>query len=276
MPPLTLLYLLFLVGFVFGAVRVHRLIVASRKAAQWPNTLYQWSSIPLPSWRYEPIAVTAILIHALSVLCLGFLALRAASNPGILSIPILASDTTIRVLVWFIQCGSILVVSNQVGSILMTSLMVVFRKELIALAITESGIGFGQYFLPWRWFSHFTVDNEAGLIRKYSVFAPDMPSLTFGMPDQPALVELKELLSRFLPLHPPEVKRAWYHTQRLLIPTMILVCLLIIVLAWLASYLPLELSLFVMTLLTTLLVFAGGVVLNKFAFGVLIRVPAKV
>jgi hypothetical protein len=71
-----------------------------------------------------------------------------------------------------------------------------------------------------------------------------------------------------LPVHPSEGKRAWYRTKTLLLPTMLLACLAIVAAGWLATYLSRELALFVLAVLTALLVFLGGMVLHKFAFGV--------
>ena len=269
MPPLILLFTLSIVGTIAGAIYAYRLIVTARQAGQRSDTLRAWSEMPLPSWRHEPHSTIAILIHTLAALGLGFVALRAASNDGILSSPLFANDAQMIVLVWFIQCGSILMVGFHIGSLLITFPLTVFRREPVALAITEQGVIHGRNTLPWHWFSHFAVDSEAGMLILYSPFSPDLPTLISKPPKSVSLVELGDTMHAFLPSHPSVGRRAWFQQKFYLVPTMILVCLSIIALGWLASSLQRELALFLMALLMVLLIFLGGKVLSLFAFGVL-------
>ena len=262
------LFILFTVGMIAGAVRAYRLVMANRKAGQRDNTLYEWLEKPLPSWKYEYLATTALLIHTLSTLVLGFLALRAASNQGLIDNPLFAHDTTMISLVWFIQYGCILVVSYHLGSVLISFPLIVFRSQSVAIAITDKGISYGMYFMPWDWFSHFSIDRDGGILRLYSAFSLDLPSLTLKLPESISVGELDDTMDGFLPIRLSEGNHAWYRTKLLLIPTMLLACLLVIALGWLASLLSMELSLFVIALLTSLLVFLGGLILNPFAFGV--------
>jgi hypothetical protein len=261
-------FVFFIVGTMAGALYAYRLIMASRQPGQRSATLNQWWEKPLPAWKYEPHASAAILIHTLSVLVLGFLALSAASNPGIVNNPLYANDTIMMALVWFVEYGSILIVGYLLGSLLIGFPLIVFRKTPVAVAITEKGMAFGRNLLPWRWFSHFAIDRDAGILRLFSAFSPDLPSMTLKLPEPVPLVELDGTLQGFLPVHPPESSRAWYQTKYLLLPAMLLACLAIVAAGWLASRLSRELSLFAITLLTTLLVFLGGRILNMVAFGV--------
>jgi hypothetical protein len=269
MPPLTLLFILLIMGIIAGAIRTNRLITTSRKAAQSPDTHCEWSEMPLSSWKYEPFAAAAILIHTLSILFLGVVALRAASNRGILSNPSLIHDTTMILLVWFIQCGSISIIGYQLGLLMIAFPRIVFRRDPVTYTITDKGMALGQNFLPWRWFSHFSIDRDEGILRLYSAFSSDLSSLTSRPPASGSLEDLGEIIQRYLPLRPPECHRAWYQTKFLLIPTMLFSCLSVVAIGWLASHLSLELALFVIALLTTILTFLGGLVINIFAFGVL-------
>jgi hypothetical protein len=268
MPTPMFLFILFMVGIMAGAFYAYRLIVASRKASHRSDALHAWSEKPLRSWKYEPCATSAILIHTLTALMLGFLALGSLSNQGILTNPFLANDASMIVLVWFIQCGSILVVGYQLGPLLIAFPLIMLRSTPVAAAITQTGMVIGQNFLPWRWFSHFSVDSEKGIFRLYSAFAPDLPSLTLKLPGSIPLAELDETLRGFLALRPSGGNRVWYQSKFLLLPTMLMACLLVVVPGWLASHLSLELALFVFALLASFLTYLGGLIVNLFAFGV--------
>jgi len=269
MPTPMLLFILFIAGTTAGAISAYRLIVASRKAGQRSDALCEWSEMPLPTWRYEPYAITAILFHTFAVMALTVAALHAASNPGILNNPLFANDTNMIAMGWFIQCGSIGLIGYQLGPLLIAIPLIILRREPLAYAITEKGMVLGRNLLPWRWFSHLSIDSDGGILRLYSAFSPDLPSLISKPPESVPLVELSNTIHGFLPLYPSKDNRAWYRTKFLLIPTMLLVCLPVVAAGWLAFRLPRELSLFVIALLASILIFLGGKVISLFAFGVL-------
>jgi hypothetical protein len=268
MPTLSLLFDFYFLGVIAGAIYSYLMITASRKAGQRPGLLRTWLQMPLSSWRYEPDPTTAILIHTIAVLVISLLALSAASNNGILSIPLFTPDATIIALVWFIQCGSLLVIGYQLGALLLGFPLIVFRRAPVAIAITEQGMLFGSTFLPWHWFSHFSLASHEGILRLFSAFSPDLPSLILKPPDSIPLKELEDILHDFLPLQPAQAKRAWYQTKSLLVPIMLLACLPVIVITWLVSHLQRELALFGIALFTVTLAYLGGRLLKIFAFGV--------
>ncbi len=206
------LFIFFTVGAIAGAVYAYRLITTARKAMQTPGSLYAWPAVPLSSWKFEPEASTAILVHTLAILSLGLFALSAAWNGGILSYPFFANDTTMIALVWFVQYGSILVTGYQLGATLITFPLVIFRRKPVPAAITEKGMTFGRNFLPWSWFSRFAIDGGEGILRLYSAFAPDLPSLTLKLPESIPMEELAEAMQKFLPAHPAG-GRAWYQNE---------------------------------------------------------------
>jgi hypothetical protein len=269
MPPLILLIILFIVGTIAGVIHTYRLIAAARKAGPRSAVLSEWSGMPLPSWKYESYATTAMLIHILAVLVLAVAALRTASNPGILNNPLIANDTSLIGMVWFIQCGCYALMGYQLGAVLNGILLIVLRKEPVAMAVTEKGMLHGQNLLPWGWFSHFTIDHDAGILRLYSAFSPDLPSLIAKLPEPVPLAELSNTIHKFLPSQPPEGKRAWYRMKFLLVPAMLLLCLTVVTAGWLASPLQREVALFLIVMLMSILIFLGGRVITLFAFGVL-------
>lgn len=256
-----------ILGTAAGAWRAFRLIAASRKTSPRDDVLLEWSEKPLPSLKYEPFAVAAIFLHILAGLALGAIALHASANPGLAANPILSGEPSVIVMTSFIQCGSMAVIGYQLGAMLITIPLVLFRRQPITRALTEKGLVVGQAFLPWQWFSHYAIDSRDGILRLYSVFAPDLPSLGSRPPETVSLAKIDETLRGFIPDHPPAGAKAWYRTKHLLIPTMILVCLTLLLLGWLATHLQRELALFVIALLVNLLAILGAKVINRFAFG---------
>jgi len=269
MPPVILLFILTAVGAGIGAFRSYRLISASRKANPHSQALLEWSEKPLSSWRYEPYAAAAILIHTLAVSAFVPIALSAAYNPSLLDNPLFANDATMTLLDWFIQCGCMAVIGFQFGSVLIAFLLIIFRREMVSYALTEEGMVQGQNLLPWRWFSHLSVDSIRGILRMFSAFAPDLPSLISSPPGTFPLAELTDRIEGFLPLQPSKEKQSWYRSKIFLAPAIALVCILLVTTGWLALRLQRELSLFAITLIMSVLIFAGGVIINLFAFGVL-------
>jgi hypothetical protein len=269
MPPEIFLFILCAAGAVIGALRSYRMISASRKTSPHSQALLEWSEKPFSSLKYEPYAAVAILIHTLAVSAFVLLALIASNNPSLQDNPLFANDLTMTLLDWFIQCGCMAVIGYQFGSVLVAFPMIIFRRERVSIALTEEGMIHGQNLLPWRWFSHFSIDSHRGILRLFSVFAPDLPSLISNPPAPIALMELSDRIQGFLPLQPSEEKRSWYRSKIFLVPAIALVCILLAMAGWLALRLQRELSLFVNTLLMSILIFAGGVIMNLFAFGVL-------
>jgi hypothetical protein len=269
MPTQIFLIILFIVATIAGAIYTSRLVMTSRKPGQRSGVLSEWSGMPLPSWKYESYATTAMLIHIFAVLVLAVAALRTAANPGILNNPLFANDISLIGMVWFIQCGCISLIGYQLGAVLNGILLIGFRKEPVAIAITEKGVLHGKNLLPWSWFSHFTIDNDSGILILYSAFSPDLASLISKLPESVTLVELSNTMHKFLPFHPPEGKRAWYRMQFVLIPAMLLVCFIVVTAGCLVSRLQRELALFLIVLLMSILIFSGGRVITLFAFGVL-------
>jgi hypothetical protein len=269
MPGFSFLLILFLFGIILGALRTSSQVRSSRRAAPKPGSLMAWTEKPLPAWRYETHAVAAILVHVLGILVLGLLALRTLLNDSILSNPLFTNDLTMIGLAWVIQCGGILFVGLQLGSSLIASFLVVFRKKSLGFAITEKGLLFDRNFMPWSWFSRYDVDSHSGIYRLYSAFLPDLPSLILKPPETVSLLELNKLLQQFLPKAQTNEKHAWYRTRFLLILAILIACLVTIYLGTLALNLTLELGLFTMFVLLTILVQLGGMIFNLCTFGVL-------
>ncbi len=268
MPTPTFLFLLFGLCVLAGGLRTIRLRATSRRTGRTPDALHEWSERPLSSWRYEPYSSAAILVHALAISLLSVAALGTASNPATFNNPLVSNDTTMVLLVWIAEGGSISLVGYLLGSLVAFPLAALGRTP-VAVAITEEGMIHGRTLLPWTWFSHFSIDRNRGILRLYSAFSPDLPSFVSKPTVSASLVELSDTLQEYLPRHPANGSRAWYRTKHLLIPTMILLCLPLVVAGWLASLLPQELALFAIALLTTVLTLLGGRVITLFGFGIL-------
>lgn len=266
MPTTKLLQLLFGAGILAGILRVTRALGIQRRTAQPFQGLYTWSEKSLSSWKYEPYQAIAIFIHTLGVSVLSLMALGAAKNPTSFDNPLITRDSTMVILVWMAAGGSIALVGYLLGSMLAFPLTRI-KKALIQVAITEEGIGHGSTLLSWRWFSHFSIDPHGGLVRLYSAFAPDLPSLV-SKPATPAeLEEISKALEDYLPRQPANLTQAWYRSKYWLIPSMILACLLFVGAGYIALYLPRELALFVMAASSAILFLLGGRVITLFGFG---------
>jgi len=263
---MMLLFLLFSVCALAGGLRTFHLLATSRRTGRTSNALHEWSERPLPSWRYEPYSAVAILVHVLAISVLSVAVLGAATKPATFNDPHVANDTTMAVLLWTAEGGSISLVGYLLGSLVAFPLAAL-RRASVAFAITEQGMVHGRTLLPWRWFSHFSIDRNGGILRLYSAFSPDLPSFVSKPPISAPLVELGATLKKYLPGHPANGSRAWYRTKHLLIPTMILVCLPLVAAGWLASHLPRELALCAIALSTAVLAVLGGRVLTLFGFG---------
>lgn len=267
MPTLKILLLLFTAWALAGGLRTFRQLLIHRRPSQAFQTIEAWSERPLSSWRYEPYSAAAILVHTLAISALSIAALAAASSSVRFKILLIPNDTTTTALLWIVEGGSISLIGYLLGSVLAFPLVRLTRSP-VAFAITEDGMVIGLTLLPWRWFSHFSVDSREGILRLYSAFSPDLPSLVSRPTRALPLTEIGATLQRFLPTHPAAGGRAWYRTKRLLIPTMILVSVPLVAAGWLASHLSRELALFVIALCTTSLAALGSRIITTFGFGV--------
>lgn len=267
MPTPFILRILFLIGLLTGGLRVFRQLKIRKKVAQPFQGLYAWSERRLSSWRYEPYMSVAILIHTLGVSVLSLIALGAAENPTNLDNPWFTNDQTMVFLVWIGAGGSIALVGYLLGSMLAFPLTRLWQAP-ISMVITEQGMLHGSTLMPWSWFSHFSSDPSGGLLRIYSAFAPDLPSLVSKPPSSVGLDEIDKALQDYLPSQPPNPSRAWYRSRYWLIPTMIMVCLLLVGVGYIAHYLPRELALFGMAVSSAVLFLLGGRVITLFGFGI--------
>jgi hypothetical protein len=209
----------------------------------------------------------AILIHTLGVSALSLMALGAAENPTSFDNPWFTNDQTMVFLVWIAAGGSIALEGYLLGSMLAFPLTRLGQAP-ISMAITEQGMLHGSTLMPWSWFSHFSIDPQGGLLRLYSAFAPDLPSLISKPPASVGLHELGNTLQDYLPSQPPNPNRVWYRSKYWLIPTMILACLSLVGAGTIAHYLPRELALFGIAASATILFLLGGRVITLFGFGI--------
>ncbi len=269
MPDLTIpfIVLIFIAGTAAGAFRAYRQIKAFRKDSQSSAALRKWSAMPLPPSVHEPKATAAMYIHILALLILAIIAFRTAFSPGFFNNSFGVNEATMRALVWFIQWGSLTIIAYLLGSHLTACIQTVFRSDLVTIRITENGLFYGRSFLSWNQFSHCTVEKKASLLKLYSPFSPELPSLLLKPNASENLTELGDMIYRFLPSSPSQENRAWYQKGYLLVPTMLLACLPVVIAAWLTSVFLHELSLYVIALLMVILVYLGGAVTNLFAFG---------
>jgi hypothetical protein len=268
MPTPFILRLLFGAGLIASGLRVFHQLKILRRAEQPIQVLYAWSERPLSSWRYEPHTATSILIHTLGVSVLSLIALGAAGNPTSFDNPLITNDQTMVFLVWIAAGGSIALVGYLLGSMLAFPLTRLWQPP-ISMAITDQGMLHGSSLMPWGWFSHFSVDPNSGLLRLYSAFAPDLPSLVSKPPASEGLDEIGKALQDYLPSQPANPSRAWYRSKYWLIPTIILVCLPLVGTGYIAHYLPRELALFGMAASSAVLFLLGGRIITLFGFGIL-------
>jgi hypothetical protein len=266
LPTFMGLVILFAVFALISGLRVFRLLVKIRSDGELPNALYQWSESPLSSWKYEPFSMAAILVHIIASLLLACAALATASKSTSFDTTFFSNDTTMFVLLWIVDGGSLSLVGYLVGS-LTTFPLASLRKEPIPYAITEGGIVHGSTLLPWRLFSHFSVDHNDGILRFYSAFAPDLPSVV-SKPPTTLFVEITGSLSKYLPERIVNGSLAWYRTKYLLVPAMILVCTPFIAAGWFTFYLPRELALFSIAMLMFIVALLGNRLITLFSFGV--------
>jgi hypothetical protein len=268
MPTLKLLLFLFGVCALAGGLRTFRLLAIRRRAGRTFPSLHEWSETPLSSWRYEPYSAAAILVHTLAITVLSIAALGAATNPDAFDDSLISNDKTMGVLIWIAEGGSISLVAYLLGSLVAFPLAAL-RRGPIAFAITEEGILYGHTLMPWHWFSHFSIDRLGGVLRLYSGFSPDLPSLVSKPTASASLAEIGETLQKYLPRQPATTNGGWYRTKHLLLPTMILVCIPLVSVGWLVSHLPRVLALFGVALSTAILAMLGGRLITLFGFGIL-------
>jgi hypothetical protein len=265
-PPLPILIILFIVFMLIAGFRVSRMLARVRHGGRPSNTLHQWSEPPLSSWKYEPFSMAAILIHIIASLLLAGAALATASRPTSFDTAFFSNDITMLVLLWIVDGGSLSLIGYLVGS-LATFPLASLRKEPILYAITEQGIVHGITLLPWRLFSYFSVDQNDGIIRFYSAFAPDLPSVVLK-PSVSLIDEISSSLRKYLPDHPVNVGLAWHRTKYMLVPTMLLLCFLFVAAGWFTFYLPRELALFSIAMLMFIVALLGNRLITLFSFGV--------
>jgi len=265
-PPLPILIILFIVFVLIAGFRVSRLLARVRHGGRPSHALHQWSEPPLSSWKYEPFSMAAILVHIIASLLLAGAALATASKPTSFDTTFFSNGLTMFVLLWFVDGGSLSLVGYLVGS-LATFPLASLRKEPLSYAITEEGIIHGTTLLPWRLFSHFSINRKDGLIRLYSAFAPNLPSVVLK-PTAALIDEISSSLCKYLPDHPVNEGLAWYRTKYLLVPTMLLVCFLFVAAGWFSFYLPRELALFSIAMLMSISAFFGNRLITLFSFGI--------
>jgi hypothetical protein len=265
-PPLPILITLFIVFVLIAGFRVSRMLDRVRQGGQPSNAIHQWYEQPLSSWKYEPFSMVAILIHSIASLLLAGAALVTASKPTSFDTTLFSNDITMFVLLWIVDGGSLSLAGYLVGS-LATFPLASLRKKPIPYAITEQGIVHGNTLLPWRLFSYFSVDHNNGVIRFYSAFAPDLPSVV-SKPTPALFGEIAASLQKDLPERLANGSFAWYRTKYLLIPAMILVCFPFVAAGWLAFYLPRELALFAIAMLMNFLALLGSRCITLYSFGV--------
>lgn len=265
-PPLPILIILFIVFMLFAGFRVSRLLAKVRHGGRPSNALHQWSEPPLSSWKYEPFTMAAILVHILASLLLAGAALATASKATSFDTTFFSNDLTMFVLLWFVDGGSLSLIGYLVGS-LATFPLASLRKEPLWYAITEEGIIHGNTLLPWRLFSHFSINRKDGLIRLYSAFAPNLPCVV-SKPTATLLDEISSSLCKYLPDHFVNEGLAWYRTKYLLVPAMLLVCFLFVAAGWFTFYLPRELALFSIAMLMSILALLGNRLITLFSFGI--------
>ena len=270
MPTPRLLLFLFCTSTLAGSFRTLRLLANSRRSDRSMNTLHKWSEKPLPSWKYEPYSAAAVLIHLLAISVLSVAALNATSNPADFIDTSILNSTNMVVVVWIAEEGSISLVGYILGTLAAFPVASLIRTTVTS-AIIRDGVIHGNTFIPWERFSHFSIDRNNGILRLYSAFSPDMPTLMSNPIKSVSLDELGDTLQEYLPVNPENSNRAWYQTKYLLIPTMILVCLPLVIVGWLASHLSRELALFAIALSTGILALLGGHIKSFFAFGRLAR-----
>ena len=268
MPTPKLLLFLFWVTALAGGFRTVRRLITSRRSDTPLNAMHAWTEVSLPSWKYEPFSVAAILIHLLAISVLSFTALNATTNPSDFNDTGVLSSTNIVIMVWIAEGGSISLVGYMLGSLAAFPVASLIKIPVIN-AITRDGVVHGRTLMPWVWFSHFSIDRNSGLLRLYSAYTPDMPCFVSNPSESVPLDALKKTLQEYLPANSANGNRPWYRTKHLLIPTMILVCLPFVAAGCLASRLSRELALFAITLLTAILSVLGGQIISLFAFGIL-------
>jgi hypothetical protein len=265
-PPLPILIILFIVFMLIAGFRVSHMLARVRHDGRPSNALYQWSELPLPSWKYEPFSMAAIVIHIIASLLLAGAALATASRPTSFDTILFSNDVTMFILLWIVDGGSLSLIGYLVGS-LATFPLASLRKEPLSYAIIEEGIVHGNTLLPWRLFSHFTVDRKDGIIRLYSAFAPNLPSVV-SKPTATLIDEISRWLCKYLPDHPVNEGLAWYRTKYLLVPSMLLVGFLFVAAGWFTFYLPRELALFSIVMLMSILALLGNRIITLFSFGI--------
>jgi hypothetical protein len=263
MPGQLALYVFFILGTLVGYIHTYSLLKSAPIPIQRPDIIFEWQEKPLSEWKYEPFSKSVILLHTLAILALSSIAIHATSNPGYdLS---LTGNMIIIFMDWFSQYGSMALIGYLLGAMIFSLLKV--RKTISYSIITETGVTSGKIMLPWHYFSHFTMDNQNRILRLFSAFSPDLQTAITKIPGSISLTEVSNTLQKFLPDHPPEGRHAWYRTKFMLVPAMLLVCLPLLVLGWLASSLPRSLALFALVSITVLVVYLGQRVVVLFAFG---------
>jgi hypothetical protein len=267
MPSPNHLLLLFFLGMCAGCLRADRTLTAHRLAENPGPALHRWKEELLSSWKYEPYTMTAIYLHILSMSLLSLASLGAAVNspafPGVL----FPTDITQVFLTWIAEGGSLTFIGYLLGTSIAYPLSKL-RRSTVHLSVNEEGILRGGMLLPWRWFSHFTIDPGSGILRLYSVFAPDLPALTSKPPEALDPTMLRGTLQKYLSNHPPVGKRAWFRSRYMLVPTMIATCLPWVALGWFFNRLPRELALFLCAVSMMLLARFGVAVITWFGFGI--------
>ncbi len=263
MPGQLALYVFFILGTLVGYIHTYSLLKSAPIPIQRPDIIFEWQEKPLSEWKYEPFSKSVILLHTLAILALSGIAIHATSNPGYdLS---LTGNMIIIFMDWFSQYGSMALIGYLLGAMIFSLLKV--RKTISYSIITETGVTSGKIMLPWHYFSHFTMDHQNRILRLFSAFSPDLQTAITKIPGSISLTEVSNTLQKFLPDHPPEGRLAWYRTKFMLVPAMLLVCLPLLALGWLASSLPRSLALFALVSITVLVVYLGQRVVVLFAFG---------
>jgi hypothetical protein len=261
-----LLILFFILGAVTGSIRAYRMLIASRKGMPARAALYSWQQKRLSSWRYERYTVLTILVHTLAVMSLGGAAVTTAFEPAAIASPLFLGDPILVDLIWFVEGGSIALTGYLLGAVLAFP-MASFEHAPVTYGVSDEGVIYGSQLLPWRWFSHYSIDRGKRLLSFYSAFAPNLSCYTARLPEAISVEELVNVLEHHVPKDADREKLAWYQTKYTFVPAMLIMCLPWMALGWLATQLPREWALFLIALCTSLLAWIGGALISYFGFG---------
>jgi hypothetical protein len=219
-----------LIAAISGFVSSWRNIQRVRRLCAHDDALLIWDEEPLPVWYLSMTFVSFIALHMSSVIVLGILFLfemtahQGSQTLFLLDVPRhtpVAELTQVYLwveviatfgfgFVWFL-CGSLLAFP--------------FAHRLIRpihVAILPNGVASGTFRWEWSYFSYFSAEPRALLIRLYSNRVPEIASIVSRPRNADIFGPAVALLGQHLPPTPSRLPLAWYRRKSVRVALLLL------------------------------------------------------